>query len=131
MAERMTPEQWDRLVAGWEPTEVDLLRAPRLDDWYPRMHRGVLVVVGRVWRHPRAVNGTAMQTSQVLRVADDGSWLRTRREYYRLGRPYELRMVQDIAEEVLPPERAIRPLPWTEDMGDGREECPDLPAAQP
>jgi len=108
MPERMPPEQWDRLVAGWQPSEVDLLRAPILDDWFPTWRRGAVVVVGRVSYHHTEVDGMVMQTTPVLRFAEDGSWLRTRREYFRLGRRFERTPVQEIAEQVLGPGPTVK-----------------------
>lgn len=128
MAERMTPEAWDRLVAGWEPSDVDLMRAAILDDWYPAWRRGTLVVVGRVSYHHTLPAGTALQTSKVLRFAEDGSWLRTRREYYRLGRKFERTTVQEIAERVMSERTSTPPEPWAPHPGfQARDHFPDLP----
>ncbi|WP_262265520.1 DUF6634 family protein [Microvirga yunnanensis] len=100
---RMPPEAWDRLVAGWQPSEVDLLRAPILSDWYPVWRRGALVVVGRVSYHHKAADGTVVQTTPVLRMAEDETWLRTRREYFRLGKRFERKPIEEIVEAALGP----------------------------
>ncbi|MBM1170184.1 DUF6634 family protein [Microvirga arabica] len=127
---RLSPEEWDKFVASQEPTDIDLSIASTIDQWYPTRRRGVICIVGRVTADPRHGNATIC-TSEVLRVADDLSWIRTRNRYYRLGRRYEHRSIEQIVDEVLGPGPGVKPLPWTADLGDGRAECPDLPAAEP
>ncbi|UVF18473.1 hypothetical protein HPT29_018550 [Microvirga terrae] len=100
---RMSPEAWDRLVAGWIPFDVDLMRAPILHDWFPTWRRGAVVVVGRVSYHHQIADGTVLQTTPVLRMAGDETWLRTRREYYRLGAKFVRKSAQEIAEAALGP----------------------------
>src|SRR5690242_19183593 len=100
---RMSPEAWDRLVAGRQPSDVDLMRAPILHDWYPTWRRGALVVVGRVSYHHEIADGTVLQTTPVLRFAEDGSWLRTRREYFRLGAKFVRKPIEEIVEAALGP----------------------------
>jgi hypothetical protein len=128
----MTPEQWDRLVAGWQPSDVDLMRAPILHDWFPAWRRGALVVVGRVSYHPTAPEGTPMQTTPVLRMAGDESWLRTRREYYRLGAKFVRNPVQEIAEKVFSERTSTPDEPWAPHPGfEARDHFPDLPLPPP
>ncbi|MFC4172389.1 DUF6634 family protein [Microvirga sp. GCM10011540] len=107
MKDRLTREQWDLVVAGIEPTEMDLAIAPVLQDWYPVNRKGVTQLFGKVHGHPKHGTGHLL-TGEVLRTAEDGTWMRTRSLFYRLGRRYVHRTVQEIAEEVLGPGPTIK-----------------------
>lgn len=127
MAERLTPAAWDCFVAEQQPTDMDLGIAPLIDNWYPIRRRGVLQIFGRVTGHPKHGDGY-LTTSEVLRIADDGSWMRTRRHYYRFGKRHVHRTVQEIAEQVMgertsPPSEPWRPHPGAQ----CRDYFPDLP----
>jgi hypothetical protein len=124
----MTQNQWDDFVAGIEPTDIDLTAAPLIDNWYPIHRRGVMQIFGRVVGHPRHSDGY-LTTSQVLRMAEDGSWVRTRSRFYRLGRRYVHRTDAEIAEAALGP-AAPGSLVKVRDRRDTRPDFdpyPDLP----
>ncbi|MBM6579420.1 hypothetical protein ILT44_04425 [Microvirga sp. BT689] len=124
---RLSAEEWDLFVARIEPTDIDLMAAPVLDDWRVMHRRGVPCAFGRVTDHPQHGTGH-LTTSEVLRIADDESWLRTRNRFYRLGRRYVHRTTQEIAEQVMGERTSERSGPWAPHPGfQARDHFPDLP----
>jgi hypothetical protein len=99
---RLSAQEWDVFVASIEPTDIDLAFAPLLDDWYPINRYGVTQIFGKVFGHPRHGDGY-LTTSEVLRIADDGAWIRTRSRYYKMGKRYEHKPLVELVDEVLSP----------------------------
>lgn len=59
--------------------------AARLEGWSVAIVDGQLHMIGRVWGHPRLVDGRLIITSPVVWVADDCSCARTLNTLYQLG----------------------------------------------
>ena len=79
-----------RIKTGWRPTEGDLATAPLIEEWktgYMPFHPGEIQLLGRVFDHPRFVDGAAIFTSAIIHLDAEAGWARCVNRFYRLGRP--------------------------------------------
>lgn len=78
-----------RVQRGDAPTPAELAAAPRLDAWCVDGTGRYAVLRGIVTGHPRLIDGSAIRTSALLWLADDGTAARTVSRWYALGEPLE------------------------------------------
>ncbi|MFW5833425.1 MAG: DUF6634 family protein [Pseudomonadota bacterium] len=78
-----------RVQRGDGPTPAELAAAPRLDAWCVDGTGRYAVLTGIVTGHPRLVDGSAIRTSALLWLAEDGTAARTVSRWYALGEPLE------------------------------------------
>jgi hypothetical protein len=73
------------IADGSVPTERELGGSPLVDPWALAM-RPAPCLVGGLHGHPN-LSGPSVCTSELLVLAPDLGWARTRSRFYRLGRP--------------------------------------------
>lgn len=86
-------EDIERLKAGWRPSEDDLTHAVHLGDWWPILHRELMLpsLAGQA-HHPR-LGSDLITTSPVLWIDDRLTIARCLSRWYRLGAPRETGML--------------------------------------
>ncbi|CUT11488.1 hypothetical protein BF49_2568 [Bradyrhizobium sp.] len=77
-------------ACGEEPSPLELMRAPRLDEWSvlvrPRGKEFVLIVEGVVTRHPEFNDGDIGRSGAVTWFDRHRRWIRTPRRLWVLGK---------------------------------------------
>lgn len=85
-------------LKGGEPSPVELACAPLLENWRTAVMQfrreqdllpSVLVLVGRVTKHPQHSDARTIHTSQLIWLDRNRKWARTWNRLYRLGDPSE------------------------------------------
>ncbi|SDO49601.1 DUF6634 family protein [Afipia sp. GAS231] len=81
----------EKIRDGGAPTDVELARAPLIQDWQVVLTPLGLRMAGLVSNHPRLGTRPAL-ISQIWAADPDGRWVRTLSRFYRLGRSVEADM---------------------------------------
>ncbi|MGJ4932564.1 DUF6634 family protein [Bradyrhizobium sp. HKCCYLS2038] len=89
IAEKQLRADFESYLAGDQPQQDELARAPVLDGWeaavsiQPNGER-CYVICGDVYGHPHKRDGERVTTSPVVWIDRDYQWCRTRSRLYRL-----------------------------------------------
>ncbi|HZV04659.1 MAG TPA: DUF6634 family protein [Gemmataceae bacterium] len=92
---RRLAEDCGRLELGVPVSQLELNKAPLLEDWGPTVTPQGLRLVGYATGHPVFGDGAVM-TSPVCLADPDGAWVRTLSRFYRLGSPIELKDIRRV-----------------------------------
>jgi hypothetical protein len=80
-------------TCGEDPSPLEMLRAPRLDNWRARIGRRgkefVLLVYADAHKHPEHSDGDAIKTSAVVWFDRRRRFVRTHGRMYALGKKRE------------------------------------------
>jgi hypothetical protein len=82
---RVLADDLDRINSGAGPTEADLVSAPVLFDWEPKLNSASEPAIRGVVRgHPAIPDGEVLR-AEILAVDADLSWIRTWTGFFRLA----------------------------------------------
>lgn len=90
---RRLADDCECLELGLPVSELELAKAPLLEDWAPIVMPQGLRLVGYATDHPVVGEG-AVITSPVCFADPGGSWARTIFRFYRLGAPIPLKDIR-------------------------------------
>ncbi|MEH2536503.1 MULTISPECIES: hypothetical protein [unclassified Bradyrhizobium] len=80
----------ERYTCGEQPSPIEMLRAPKLENWSARIGRRgkefVLLVYGNVHKHRDHADGDAIKTSAVAWFDRHARWVRTHERLWVLGK---------------------------------------------
>ncbi|WP_293860912.1 DUF6634 family protein [uncultured Alsobacter sp.] len=82
---RVLADRLEAVAAGLAPTQSDLDRAPRLDEWHLAQSPAGPVLVGLVTAHPHCGPGL-IHTSPIWIIDPTERWALSLSRYYRLGK---------------------------------------------
>ncbi len=69
------------------PDPEELAAAPRMEAWSLLRMPGCLIATGIIFGHPRLGSGRPGHTSEIVALARDGSWARSRNRLWCLAEP--------------------------------------------
>jgi hypothetical protein len=90
---RRLADDCERLELGLPVSELELAKAPLLEDWAPTVMPQGLRLVGYAIDHP-AVGEGAVMTSPLCLADPEGRWVRTIFRFWRLGNPIALKDIR-------------------------------------